>query len=63
MCRARPKYAKCRVFLRRAAGTKRRIRLFYGDAYGVTVTSRVNMGTMIAVRVPMDFGEEAGEDA
>lgn len=30
----------------------RRIKLLYGDAYGVTITSQVNVGTMISVRIP-----------
>jgi two-component system sensor histidine kinase YesM len=30
----------------------RRIRLLYGDAYGVTITSQVNVGTMVSVRIP-----------
>ncbi len=30
----------------------RRIRLLYGDAYGVTIASQVNVGTMVSVRIP-----------
>ena len=30
----------------------RRIKLLYGDGYGVIITSQVNVGTMVSVRIP-----------
>lgn len=35
-----------------------RLRITYGDPYGLTIDSTLNEGTLITVRIPLDFGGE-----
>ena len=39
-----------------------RIRLLYGEKYGITVTSTVEIGTMVQVMMPVIFGEDAEDE-
>ena len=39
-----------------------RIRLLYGEKYGITVTSTVGIGTMVQVMMPVIFGEDAEDE-
>ena len=36
----------------------KRIRILYGDDYGVTIKSQENCGTTIQIRVPIRFEDE-----
>lgn len=37
--------------------TNKRIKLIYGDAYGIDIESRMNEGSKVTVRIPADRGE------
>ncbi|WP_217593549.1 sensor histidine kinase [Cohnella sp. GbtcB17] len=37
--------------------TNKRIKLIYGDAYGIDIESRRNLGSKVTVRIPADRGE------
>jgi two-component system, sensor histidine kinase YesM len=42
------------------SNTNRRIKLTYGDQYGIEIQSEVNKGTKVTVRIPVDLGTDQG---
>lgn len=44
------------------ANVDRRIKLTYGEAFGLTVTSELGVYTEIMIRIPLEFMEEGGQD-
>ena len=40
--------------------TNRRIKLIYGDSYGISIYSKPGSGTIVTVRIPVDEGDVSG---